>query len=164
MTIALRAGALALACLMLTVGAADAAGPAPTFLDDVCVGGPASAFDPDRESPADPRHVVDDRNRPATEGRQGQRPRSEPGRTIDTTLKSILATKIATGQGAQALAGVPGGVVADAIPIIRRDNPAGVAAHARTDEQLRTKIIAKLPDAQGVVAEAAAKVAHVVRS
>ncbi len=74
------------------------------------------------------------------------------GRTIDNTLAALIQTKGVA--AAQAVSGAPGALIAEAIPIIRRDNPAGVAVHAPTDDQLTTKILAKLPAAAATIAEA----------
>lgn len=77
-------------------------------------------------------------------------------RTIDNTLKALITTKLRA--GAVVLTGIPGGLVSEAIAIVKRDNAAAVDGLGQTDEKLTTKIIAKLPEAQASVAEATAKV------
>lgn len=109
MTIALRAGALALACLLFTVGAAAAAGPAPTFLDDVWFEvRPALLTLIAGLLPILGTWLTTGIVRRLKVARDSDLALSL-GRTIDTTLKSLLATKIATGQGAQVLSGGAGG-------------------------------------------------------
>ena len=74
-------------------------------------------------------------------------------RTIEYVLKALLATR-GTGSLA-ATAASP--LIHEAIDMVRQLNPKAVAAAKQDDEALKTKVIAKLPEAQATVAEAVAK-------
>ncbi|WP_164919711.1 hypothetical protein [Hansschlegelia zhihuaiae] len=69
-------------------------------------------------------------------------------RTIDNTLRALVTTLAARGGK---LDGLPAGLINDAIEIVKRDNPKAVSTLGQTDDQLRTKIIAKLPGVQNDV-------------
>jgi hypothetical protein len=81
-------------------------------------------------------------------------------RTIGNVLTSIVATRLA-GEGASILKGVPASIVNDAITLVKAQNPESVSGLSQTDAMLKTKVIAKLPEVQASVAEAAAKVQSV---
>lgn len=158
MTIALRAATLALACFVLSAAPAFAADPAPTFLDDVwaevrpalliIIGGLVPALGAWLTAELVKRLKVAKDSDLAL----------SLGRTIDTTLKALLARL-----GPQAAATPTAELVGNAIEIVKRDNPKAVAVHAPTDDQLTTKILAKVPEAKASVVEAAAKVEQVAQ-
>jgi hypothetical protein len=61
------------------------------------------------------------------------------GRTINSTLNALLQSR-----GISANTAATGPLIADAISIVKRDNPKAVQKHAPTDDQLATKILGKL--------------------
>lgn len=72
-------------------------------------------------------------------------------RTIVNVLTMLIKTKVAQGQTA-VLSGVPAGIVNDAMAIVRSQNAEAIEALGQTDEQLRTKVVAKLDEVQKQVA------------
>jgi len=75
-------------------------------------------------------------------------------RTIDYVLKALLAKR---GTGSLSAAAVSP-LIDEAIDMVRQLNPKAVASAKQDDEALKTKVVAKLPEAQALVAESVAKV------
>ncbi len=158
MTIVFRAAALALACLALSAAPAFAAEPAPTFLDEMWAEvRPALLTLIAGLVPILATWLTAELVKRLKVAKDSDLALSL-GRTIDTTLKALLARL-----GSQA-AGTPTAQLVDnAMQIIKRDNPKAVAVHAPTDDQLATKIIAQVPEAKAAVVEAAATLATATR-
>ncbi|MGA0533564.1 hypothetical protein [Hansschlegelia sp. KR7-227] len=79
-------------------------------------------------------------------------------RTIINVATMLVTTRLAQGGDSAVLTGVPAGIVNDVVDLVKRQNPESVKALGQTDAMLKTKVIAKLPEVQASVAEAAAKV------